>query len=162
MQAAQAQLTTPHRDLPHAPQPRVPQPRVCHALAGATTEHNHHNNHHTTPQVARTETSPMSPNPEFLNRVFVMRLPEPIGQSGAPSFQLQCNLFAAPSIGYPSGGLLFWRSCFGACVVVVVVVVVSCSATCLLHRASGIRRVGVCCGLVVVVLCYAVLCYATR
>ncbi|KAG1661151.1 hypothetical protein FOA52_002526 [Chlamydomonas sp. UWO 241] len=57
-------------------------------------------------QVARTETSPMSPNPEFLNRVFIMRLPEPIGQRGAPSFQLQCNLFAAPSIGYPSGPMV--------------------------------------------------------
>eukprot|EP00955_Chlamydomonas_euryale_P118338 366535-Chlamydomonas_euryale.AAC.5 len=54
-------------------------------------------------RVARTETCPFSASPEFLNRVFVLRLPEALSQQHAPSFQLQCNLFAAPNMLTPSG-----------------------------------------------------------
>jgi hypothetical protein len=54
-------------------------------------------------QIARTETSALSNSPEFLNRVFVMRLPEPLAVQAAPGFKLQCNLFASPAMQGPPG-----------------------------------------------------------
>jgi hypothetical protein len=56
-------------------------------------------------QVARTETAPFSKNPEFLNRVFVLRLPEPLGNSLSPQLLLHCNLFAAPSMDSTTPGM---------------------------------------------------------
>eukprot|EP00195_Chlamydomonas_chlamydogama_P003162 CAMPEP_0202919350 /NCGR_PEP_ID=MMETSP1392-20130828/75650_1 /ASSEMBLY_ACC=CAM_ASM_000868 /TAXON_ID=225041 /ORGANISM="Chlamydomonas chlamydogama, Strain SAG 11-48b" /LENGTH=598 /DNA_ID=CAMNT_0049612687 /DNA_START=111 /DNA_END=1904 /DNA_ORIENTATION=- len=60
-------------------------------------------------QVARTETCAMSRNPEFLNRVFVMRLPEPLGNSLTPQVLLQCNLFATPTMEGPPGPMVAGR-----------------------------------------------------
>lgn len=57
-------------------------------------------------QVARTETCALSVNPEFLNRVFVLRLPEPLGNSPAPRVLLHVNLFATPSIDGTSAGAI--------------------------------------------------------
>ena len=54
-------------------------------------------------QIARTETCGMTNSPDFLNRVFVMRLPEPLGAMPAPQFSLQCNLFATPTMQGPAG-----------------------------------------------------------
>lgn len=48
-------------------------------------------------QVARTETSEPTKHPEFLNRVFILRLSEPLGAALAPQISLHCNLFALPS-----------------------------------------------------------------
>ncbi len=48
----------------------------------------------------------MSANPDFLNRVFVMRLPEAMSMQAAPSFSLQCNLFAAPMMQGPRGPMV--------------------------------------------------------
>lgn len=55
-------------------------------------------------QVARTETAPFSANPEFLNKVFILRLSEPLGNSLAPKLLLHVNLFAMPSIDSTSAG----------------------------------------------------------
>ncbi len=55
-------------------------------------------------QVARTETSELSQSPEFLNRVFVLRLSEPLGHSLAPQISLHCNLFALPSVDSATPG----------------------------------------------------------
>lgn len=49
------------------------------------------------PQVARTETSELTQHPEFLNRMFILRLGEPLASSLAPQISLHCNLFALPS-----------------------------------------------------------------
>lgn len=56
-------------------------------------------------QVARTETCGMTSAPEFLNRVFVLRLPEPLGQGATRQFSLQCSLFASPTMQGPAGEL---------------------------------------------------------
>ena len=48
----------------------------------------------------------MTSNPEFLNRVFVMRLPEALGSQPAPHFSLQCNLFATPTMQGPAGPMV--------------------------------------------------------
>ena len=57
-------------------------------------------------QVARTETCSMTSNPEFLNRVFVMRLPEALGTQPSPHFSLQCSLFATPTMQGPAGPMV--------------------------------------------------------
>lgn len=54
------------------------------------------------PQVARTETTPLEANPVFLNRVFVMRLPESLRNS--LTLLLHCNLFATPALGTANAG----------------------------------------------------------
>ena len=45
----------------------------------------------------------MTTSPDFLNRVFVMRLPEPMGAQHSPQFTLQCNLFATPTMQGTAG-----------------------------------------------------------
>lgn len=45
----------------------------------------------------------MTSAPEFLNRVFVLRLPEPLGQGATRQFSLQCSLFASPTMQGPAG-----------------------------------------------------------
>lgn len=49
-------------------------------------------------QVARTETSELSRNPEFIARSFVLRLNQPLCNSLANQALLQASLFAAPSL----------------------------------------------------------------
>eukprot|EP00197_Chlamydomonas_leiostraca_P014334 CAMPEP_0202883460 /NCGR_PEP_ID=MMETSP1391-20130828/39492_1 /ASSEMBLY_ACC=CAM_ASM_000867 /TAXON_ID=1034604 /ORGANISM="Chlamydomonas leiostraca, Strain SAG 11-49" /LENGTH=121 /DNA_ID=CAMNT_0049566487 /DNA_START=73 /DNA_END=435 /DNA_ORIENTATION=- len=57
-------------------------------------------------QVARTETAPLGTNPEFLNKVFILRLAEPLGNSLTPKLLLHVNLFAMPSIDSTSAGAI--------------------------------------------------------
>jgi hypothetical protein len=57
-------------------------------------------------QVVRTETCELSQNPEFLNRVLLLRLPEPVAPAPAPACALQCNLFAAPSMDSTAPGAI--------------------------------------------------------
>lgn len=45
----------------------------------------------------------MTTSPDFLNRVFMMRLPEPMGAQLSPQFSLQCNLFATPTMQGTAG-----------------------------------------------------------
>lgn len=54
-------------------------------------------------QVANTEVSSVSSNPDFLNRTFFLRLPQPLGSSLHTSALLQANVFAAPSLDSPPG-----------------------------------------------------------
>jgi len=59
--------------------------------------------------VARTETAQLARCPEFANRTFVMRLPQPLGASLHSRAIVQVSLFAAPSVDAPPGPLLAGR-----------------------------------------------------
>lgn len=47
---------------------------------------------------ARTETAPLSINPEFLNKSAVLRLPQPMGSSLKPQALVNVQLWAAGSM----------------------------------------------------------------
>lgn len=47
-------------------------------------------------EVARTETAPLAINPDFMNRVFVMRLQQSLGVSLRPRSLLNVQLWAKP------------------------------------------------------------------
>ncbi|GBF87530.1 glycine D-amino acid oxidase [Raphidocelis subcapitata] len=59
--------------------------------------------------VARTETAPMCRTPEFENRAFVMRLPQPLGGSLHARAVVQVSLFALPSAAAPPGPVIAGR-----------------------------------------------------
>jgi hypothetical protein len=63
--------------------------------------------------VARTETAALGRTPEFANRTFVMRLPQPLGASLHSRAVVQVSLYAAPSLDAPPGPLLAgaWAFC---------------------------------------------------
>lgn len=49
-------------------------------------------------EAVRTETAPLAINPDFANRVFVMRLQQGLGASLQPRALLKCQLWAKPTL----------------------------------------------------------------
>jgi hypothetical protein len=46
--------------------------------------------------MARTETAPLSINPDFLNNIFILRLPQAVGATLQPRVLLSVQLWSAP------------------------------------------------------------------
>lgn len=60
---------------------------------------------------ARTETAPISINPDFMNKHLLLRLPCALGALLRPQAMLRCSLWAAPALDRGLAHVRYIESC---------------------------------------------------